>query len=56
MSGTSTKTVVVGVRLPVDVAKKAQSNVARRKDQGEEGLTLSKYLGGLLVKQIGRKR
>ena len=55
MPGTSKKTVVVGVRLLVDTAKRARANVAARVDKGE-AITLSQYLGRILEKQIGRKR
>ena len=50
MAGTSTKTKVVGIRLPVDVAVKAQENAAK------QGRTLSQYLARILITQIARKR
>ena len=50
MAGTSTRTVVVGVRLPVEVAKKARVNAERGK------VTLSQYLARILVLQVGRRR
>ncbi len=50
MAGTSTRTKVVGVRLPVDVAVKAQENADK------QGRTLSRYLARILVAQLMRKR
>ena len=50
MAGTSTKTGLVTLRLPVEVLEKARVN-ARRKE-----VTLSQYLGKILVLQIGRRR
>ena len=50
MSGTSKVTEVVGLRLPVDVAKKARGNAERAK------VTLSVYLAKIVIRQVGRKR
>lgn len=50
MAGTSTKTVVVGIRLPNDIAKKAKFNADKR------GITLSNYLSRVIVSTVGRKR
>lgn len=50
MPGTSKKTVVVGVRLPIDVAKKVRL-MAERRD-----LTTSQYVAGVVIAQVARKR
>lgn len=50
MSGTSTKTVVVGIRLPMEVAEKAKKNAEHQER------TLSQYLARILTTQIVRKR
>lgn len=50
MSGTSKVTEVVGLRLPVDVAKRAKLNAAK------QGVTLSVYLSKIVMRQVGRKR
>ena len=50
MSGTSKVTEVVGLRLPVEVAKRAKGNAER------QGVTLSQYLAKIVIRQIARKR
>ena len=50
MSGTSTKTKAVMVRLPVDIARKVAEN-AEKQDR-----TVSDYLRRMVVLQVSRKR
>jgi len=50
MSGTSTKTKVMMVRLPVEVAGRVEANARRR------GIGVSEYLRGIVVVQVMRKR
>ena len=56
MSGVSTKTGLVTIRLPVEVLKKVKVIVQKRKDKGEKGLTVSSYLGRIIVVQVTRSR
>ena len=51
MPGTSTKTVVFMVRLPVDVARLVESNAAKL---GKK--MVSEYLRRIIVRQVSRKR
>ena len=50
MSGTSKVTEVVGLRLPVEVARRARVNAEKR------GVTLSQYLAKIITIQVTRKR
>jgi len=50
MSGTSVKTKVMMVRLPVDVAAKVEKLAANR------GIGVSEYLRKMVLSQVGRKR
>ena len=59
MSGTSSKTFVVGVRLPQQTVIKARANVVaqnKKLKKGDRVITLSMYLGRLLERQINRPR
>ena len=50
MSGTSTLTEVVAIRLPKEVVAKARDNA------GKQGRTLSNYFAKVLLTQLTRKR
>jgi len=45
----------VEVRLPVDVVERVKEIVKKRQAKGEKSLTVSKYLGAILVLQVMRK-
>ena len=50
MPGVSSKSVVVGVRLPVATVKKVRANAIA------DGITVSVYLGKIINRQVMRKR
>ena len=50
MPGVSSKTEVMMVRLPVDVAAKVKASAKR------SGSGVSEYLRKIIVRQVGRKR
>ncbi len=50
MPGTSKKTKVMMVRLPIDIAVRVEANACRRE------MGVSEYLRKIVVAQVARKR